>query len=32
VAADQTAALSWLGARLDGKAATSNCSALPILP
>jgi hypothetical protein len=29
---DQTAALSWLGARLDGKAATSNCSTLPILP
>jgi hypothetical protein len=29
---DQTAALSWIGARLDGRTATSNCSALPILP
>ncbi|WP_344239244.1 lipase family protein [Actinocorallia libanotica] len=29
---DQTAAVSWLTARLNGKPAHSNCSALPDLP
>lgn len=29
---DQTAAISWIRSRLDGRPATSNCAALPILP
>ncbi len=30
--ADQTAAISWLGSRLEGGAPVSNCGALPVLP